>query len=861
MADVARPRLNSLAGSILSHRVLLYTLASSLAVSATIGNALQSHSNFYSVTVYLSKSGGSVLVLANFGLLVALVCGRLVQQIFFGALRAVEVERLYDRMWFFVTESLLAFTIFRDEFDIPFAVMFGFLLFVKSFHWLMADRIEWMNQMPFPGPSPLFHIRVNSLFIVLWMTNLVMFAFAVESVLASGVGAIVLFASEYAILMASLMNSMAKYVLSAIEFRRAATRGAENAPPWENKSMWVFYVDLVTDFLKLVTYLAFFAIVITFYGVPLNVIRDVYVTARSFITRLRDLMRYRTATRNMDERYPNATEEEMSAMSDRTCIICREEMVLPDTSLRNEASAQNPGSPAPAGDGPNTTPKKLPCGHIFHFHCLRSWLERQQSCPTCRRGVLEASPPSAPVRPGQADAVRGAAGQPGAVPPAPNPFGPPAEGQQPPAAGHLGNFMRGLFGVAQPPQPQPPPLLGPPPIPQPDVQIPQNFGWGPGYMPPAGVPFPQQAPQHLQPPPVFQGFYGPGGIWQPWVMDPGRVDPAQQAPNDGQHQGTSSAPVATSSHDEPAPSPAAPETLSTNADGNERHPVNAGPSATPRDAAGLAALRRLGTSTASAPSQSQSAPRASSSFRSDASDGGSLPPTSSIAPSTSAAGAPPVPSASLERRDVPSLIPLYNLSLVQGRSGVPGSSRPTQSTSTQARGSPPTARTPLSALPPTLTEEQLGRLDVLTRDSIDERLRVLESVSGAIYRCVEELTRLRSVLPPSPSPLAQTSEAASAQAGPSAVSPAPAPALLRQQHAAPGAPEDHDAGTDVSRDNTRKSASLSEPLEGRRVEASETASVGNSRSGSPGVVPPPGSPMPNPGPLESASTTSTAPGN
>jgi E3 ubiquitin-protein ligase synoviolin len=53
-------------------------------------------------------------------------------------------QRLYDRMWFFVTESLLAFTIFRDEIDIPLAVMFCFLLFVKSFHWLLADRIEWV---------------------------------------------------------------------------------------------------------------------------------------------------------------------------------------------------------------------------------------------------------------------------------------------------------------------------------------------------------------------------------------------------------------------------------------------------------------------------------------------------------------------------------------------------------------------------------------------------------------------------------------------------------------------------------------------------------------------------------------------
>jgi E3 ubiquitin-protein ligase synoviolin len=117
-------------------------------------------------------------------------------------------------------------------------------------------------------------------------------------------------------------------------------------------------------------------IIITAYGLPLNIVRDVYITARSFITRLKALRRYQTATRNMDERYPDATETEMSEMSDRTCIICREEMVL--------RVPPGEGAPPrlPASDGPNTTPKKLPCGHVFHFHCLRSWLERQQSCPT-----------------------------------------------------------------------------------------------------------------------------------------------------------------------------------------------------------------------------------------------------------------------------------------------------------------------------------------------------------------------------------------------------------------------------------------------------------------------------------------------
>lgn len=260
-----------------------------------------------------------------------------------------------------------------------------------------------MDQQPYPGPSALFHLRMTSLFLILWLTDFIMFAVAIDHTLRYGVGGMVLFASEvgslfmklncvltrlqYGILMASIMNTILKYLLSAYELRRAGRRGGENAPPWENKSMWVFYIELATgrylyllskqpilhiplDFLKLTTYLIFFIIIITFYGLPLNIVRDVYITARSFITRLRALHRYQTATRNMDQRYPNATEAELTAMSDRTCIICREDMILP-----TQARAQ-------VNDGPNVTPKKLPCGHIFHFHCLRSWLERQQSCPT-----------------------------------------------------------------------------------------------------------------------------------------------------------------------------------------------------------------------------------------------------------------------------------------------------------------------------------------------------------------------------------------------------------------------------------------------------------------------------------------------
>lgn len=53
-----------------------------------------------------------------------------------------------------------------------------------------------------------------------------------------------------------------------------------------------------------------------------------------------------------------------------------------------------------------------------------------------------------------------------------------------------------------------------------------------------------------------------------------------------------------------------------------------------------------------------------------------------------------------------------------------------------------------SQLPHILTEDQLLRMDVLTREAIDERLRVLGRVDEVLNMCIEELTRVKSVLPP-----------------------------------------------------------------------------------------------------------------
>ena len=121
----------------------------------------------------------------------------------------------------------------------------------------------------------------------------------------------------------------------------------------------------------------------------------------------------------------------------------------------------------------------------------------------------------------------------------------------------------------------------------------------------------------------------------------------------------------------------------------------------------------------------------------------------------------------------------------------------------------PQARS-LATLPPTLTDAQLTQLDVLTRDAIDERLRVLESVSNAMYRCAEELTRLRSVLPvatgPATAPTQVRSEPEPGQ-GP------PTQAAANESGDVPGIPF-LDSDLDARSSNAKPGTSVSSPNDG-----------------------------------------------
>ena len=60
---------------------------------------------------------------------------------------------------------IFSLPLLRDDFSPKFVALFTVLLFLKSFHWLAEDRVDFMERSP--SISLLFHLRVVSLNLLL----------------------------------------------------------------------------------------------------------------------------------------------------------------------------------------------------------------------------------------------------------------------------------------------------------------------------------------------------------------------------------------------------------------------------------------------------------------------------------------------------------------------------------------------------------------------------------------------------------------------------------------------------------------------------------------------------------------------
>eukprot|EP00467_Chlorarachnion_reptans_P009329 CAMPEP_0114507480 /NCGR_PEP_ID=MMETSP0109-20121206/12037_1 /TAXON_ID=29199 /ORGANISM="Chlorarachnion reptans, Strain CCCM449" /LENGTH=460 /DNA_ID=CAMNT_0001686245 /DNA_START=599 /DNA_END=1981 /DNA_ORIENTATION=- len=158
------------------------------------------------------------------------------------------------------------------------------------------------------------------------------------------------------------MITAAKYLLY-VQFRASSASqegnpgaGVQGQTGCCHKHVWMFYLDFTADLLRLFLLLTFFMIICAYYGLPIHLIREVWVTFYGLRERIVKFIRYRRLLRVLDH-FPAASEEERA---DIHCTICLDSM---------------------------HSAVKLPCSHVFHKHCLYTWLFNSQRCPNCVREI------------------------------------------------------------------------------------------------------------------------------------------------------------------------------------------------------------------------------------------------------------------------------------------------------------------------------------------------------------------------------------------------------------------------------------------------------------------------------------------
>jgi E3 ubiquitin-protein ligase synoviolin len=364
-----RPRLPYVPTSFLAAFLLLYY-------------ALRTRQQWYLALQYLTSSKWAYLVMGNALIALCVWTFRVFTKVFLSGLRLAEAEGLGEFFRWNITETCLALTMFRTELEVSTFLVFLLLILAKCLHWVAELREQHLRMtqeavVPFErgflrGYPKLAapHLLLCWLLQVLIALDILAVTTCGQLIAKHGPSVYILFAFETAILLVSATSSLLLWTLHVLDGlihylhdNTNSTRWVQVLHAWkDHKATLTFAVEVQAQGAKFLFYVTFFAIVMTYYGLPFNLFREVYVSFMNLKSRLLAFAKYRRLMANMNRFDPVESDEALEEAG-RVCIICRDEMTVQSC-------------------------KKLPgCGHVFHKSCLREWLVQQQSCPTCRADI------------------------------------------------------------------------------------------------------------------------------------------------------------------------------------------------------------------------------------------------------------------------------------------------------------------------------------------------------------------------------------------------------------------------------------------------------------------------------------------
>lgn len=283
-----------------------------------------------------------------------LVAYKIIQYLVLGTLRVSEQQRLRETFWdYFLQKSIFVVFILdvKNHHDrLPWPIWFTALGSILLLSKLCKDRFEYLSSSPAAKNWSL--IKIGLLMSLLLILTIFCSAFASAKP----------FTTETLFLLADATYVLT-FVISVIIRFIVLTYDMRSNSVWENRASIIYYSDLLfaTSMLSIDLLHHLHLLVISHTSVLIKgwcLIR-IHTLVTEIRKRYKRHKNYLLIVQLLESNFSMASQEDIDKNSD-DCAICWDVL---------------------------DSARKLPCGHLFHNSCLRSWLEQDTSCPTCRTSL------------------------------------------------------------------------------------------------------------------------------------------------------------------------------------------------------------------------------------------------------------------------------------------------------------------------------------------------------------------------------------------------------------------------------------------------------------------------------------------
>ncbi|KAK6185228.1 hypothetical protein SNE40_007506 [Patella caerulea] len=304
-----------------------------------------------------------VWTLVNTTYCALILLAKSIQKIVFGELRVSEQQHLKDKFWNFVFYKFIfvfgVMNVQTMEEVVLWVAWFSSLGFFHLMTQLSKDRFEYLSFSPTTPRSS--HIKLLVLLFIVLLSCGGLMAVCIYTGFYAGLTIFSFMAAECILLGIRTLHVLVRYFIHLYDMNVEGV--------WENRSTYVYFTELVFELAALSIDFTHHLHMLLWGNIFLSMASLVICMQLRYLfyefqRRIKRHKNYLRVVKNMDAKFPMATTEELEKNADN-CAICWEKMDVA---------------------------RKLPCGHLFHNACLRSSLEQDTACPTCRMSLGDDQP-------------------------------------------------------------------------------------------------------------------------------------------------------------------------------------------------------------------------------------------------------------------------------------------------------------------------------------------------------------------------------------------------------------------------------------------------------------------------------------